>query len=126
MMKIMVFLCLLGVLLLCSCAIGKKTLALKDTLNLEIRKLDGKPYLKMSGLVLHSALAAKEIHIERNGNILSIKIELGRAKKGMTGNFEYVFPIPEDVKVAVFGEEQKQVWSRATSERQQGPQMQEQ
>lgn len=104
-------------LFLNSCVFGftqGKILELQDVqhFDLEILSESDPLTIKISGLAFHSALAVKDMRLEKKEHEIQIMIFLSLAKKGMSGSFEYVLQLPHDIDIVTFGKESKVIWNR--------------
>lgn len=68
--------------------------------------------ITISGLAFHSALAVGDIDEQVNDHILTVKIHLVLARKGLSGRFKYKLNIPDDVSEVQFGEKGTTIWRR--------------
>src|SRR5438477_6988373 len=98
----------------CYCVRDKDrmVLELKDTQNFQVSVIRERNELQISGLVFHSALAVEKITTERQGQDIVVEVQLVRARKGLSGSFNYTFAVPADVSRVLFGKERKEIWRR--------------
>lgn len=68
--------------------------------------------LKVSGLAFHSALGVVGYKTERVSQVLWLRIELALVKPGVSGSFEYLLPVGQDINEIRFGNEGKVIWIR--------------
>lgn len=90
------------------------TLEYRDVQFFAIReiKTNGNITLKISGLAFHSSMAVKKTEVITEGNIENVFVYLTPAKKGLSGNFELEFSVPNDIDKVQFGPDKRLIWKR--------------
>ena len=96
----------------CGCEEDKMVLELKDVQNFQAVEKRDASELQISGLAFHSALAVKKITEERQGQDLIVELHLVRARKGLSGSFNYTVGLPARVNRVLFGKDRKEIWKR--------------
>jgi len=96
----------------CGCDEDKMILELKDVQNFQVVEKRDASELEISGLAFHSALAVKKMIMESHGQDLVVELHLVRARKGLSGSFNYTVTAPAEVKRVLFGKERKEIWKR--------------
>jgi len=72
---------------------------------------DGKPALKLQGLVFHSSLAVDHIDYRREGDTIQIDVYLTPTRKGVSGSFSLTVPL-EGAQRVLFGPTRTQIWPK--------------
>src|ERR1051326_4629140 len=100
-------------LLLCLCGCDDKMiLELKDIQNFQAVEKRETSELQISGLAFHSALAVTKMATERQGQDLIVELHLARARKGLSGRFDYTVSLPNGVDRVLLGKDRKEIWKR--------------
>ena len=76
----------------------------------EVQLRDGKPELKIGGLIFHSAIVAEHIRVVQEGSTARILIGMGLTRPGKSGRFEVRVPLSENVERVVFGSAGNELW----------------
>jgi hypothetical protein len=71
------------------------------------------PTLELSGLAMHSAMTVGDIVVDTKADSASVLVHM-KSPPGSTasGSFEFVYPVPDHVKVVYFGTDGTPVWKR--------------
>ena len=83
----------------------------------EVQLRDGKPVLKIGGLIFHSAIVAEEVQVVYEGHTARILVEMALTHRGKSGRFEVVVPLSGNVERVVFGSAGNELWNSESSGR---------
>jgi len=83
----------------------------------EVQLRDGKPVLKIGGLIFHSAIVADDVRVIHEGPTARILIEMALTHPGKSGRFEVIVPLSDSVERVVFGSAGNELWNSETSGR---------
>lgn len=86
----------------------------------ELHLRDGKPELKISGLIFHSAIVAEDVRVVHEGHTARILIEMALTRPGKSGRFEVTLPLSGNVERVVFGSAGNELWNSDSSGRSSG------
>lgn len=103
------------VLLITACnASDSMILEYKDVQSIKATEIpDRTPLaLKISGLVVHSALSVEKITTTAEGSSLIVYVHLAIARPGLSGRFERELPVPDSINEVRFGNENVVIWKR--------------
>ena len=81
----------------------------------EVQLSDGKPVLKIGGLIFHSAIVAEDIRVVQEGCTARILIDMALTSPEKSGRFEATVPLSDNVERVVFGLAGKELWCRKSS-----------
>jgi len=76
----------------------------------EVQLRDGKPELKIGGLIFHSAIVAENIRVVQHGSTVRILIDMALTRPGKSGRFEVTVPLSDSVERVIFGSAGNEVW----------------
>lgn len=76
----------------------------------EIQLRDGKPVLKIVGLIFHSAIVAEDLRVVQEGSTARILIEMALTRPGKSGRFEVTVPLSDNVERVIFGSAGNELW----------------
>jgi len=76
----------------------------------EVQLRDGKPELKIGGLIFHSAIVAEHIRVVQEGSTARILIGMALARPGKSGRFEVTVQLSDNIERVVFGSAGNEVW----------------
>lgn len=76
----------------------------------EIQLRNGKPELKIRGLIFHSAIVAEDLQVVQEGSAARILIEMALTRPGKSGRFEVTVPLSDNVKRVIFGTAGNELW----------------
>lgn len=76
----------------------------------EVQLRDGKPELRIGGLIFHSAIVADDIRVVQEGCTTWILIDMALPRPGKSGRFEVTVPLSDNVERVVFGSERNELW----------------
>lgn len=81
----------------------------------EVQLRDGRPELKISGLIFHSAIVAEHIRVVQQGSTVRILIDMALTRPGKSGRFEVTVPLSDNVERVVFGSAGNELWRDKSS-----------
>lgn len=76
----------------------------------EVQLRDGKPELKIGGLIFHSAIVAEHIRVVQEGSTARILIDMALTHPGKSSRFEVTVPLSDNVEHVVFGSAGNELW----------------
>ena len=87
----------------------------KDVINLQIEEnfsKNSKGIIKVSGLIMHSAMAVEKIEELADSKSKTLLITLVPTRKSLSGSFEYEVSVESNINVIYFGKEKIEIWKR--------------
>src|SRR5947207_3424183 len=99
-------------LVCCSCDKDTMILELKDVQNFQCTEKQQATALQISGLAFHSALAIEKMTSKRRDQDLIIELHLVRARRDLSGSFDFNIPVPTGVTRVLFGKERREIWKK--------------
>ncbi|MES2264559.1 MAG: hypothetical protein V4724_39175 [Pseudomonadota bacterium] len=79
---------------------------------IEEKNMDGSPVLRIKGLIFHSAISVKKVHIQKNGDTTSVLIAMTPAMPGLSGAFDISIPLAGNVNTVLFGKAGAPIWRK--------------
>ncbi|MDT3739866.1 MAG: hypothetical protein RO257_10255 [Candidatus Kapabacteria bacterium] len=80
-------------------------------LQIIVMKENGKNYIEISGLCMHSSMNIDKVQHKEDGNSLYVQVYLTlRRRVGSSGNLKEKIEISENVKNVYFGKNKKLIW----------------
>ena len=83
----------------------------------EVQVRDGKPELKIGGLIFHSAIVAEDIRVVHEGPTSRILVAMALTRPGKSGRFELTVPLSADTERVVFGKADNVLWRSESGRR---------
>jgi hypothetical protein len=78
---------------------------------LKAERLEVTHAVRVSGLVLHSALAVKDIRLSSAGEFIDVDLDLISGERAPSGSFEFVVFLKPETRAIRFGQDRVIVWS---------------
>jgi hypothetical protein len=95
--------------------LGERKLSYTDTAYFKVDPLTNANAIRISGLVMHSAFAVKDIRFSAKGDTIDIDLILAFGKNAPSGSFDFVvFLMPQTKKVRI-GADRVIIWNKGVS-----------
>jgi hypothetical protein len=107
-----IFIILIAVVLFSLFVVNHQRARSTDVADLKVEKLHDINGVRVSGLVMHSALAVREIKFSCSAESVDVDLILAYGSKAPSGSFDFVvFPKPE-TKFIRFGKDRATIWTK--------------
>jgi hypothetical protein len=102
---------------LCASALScsRQILEARDVANFRVVETNSPsaPTLKLSGLAMHSAMTVGDIVVDTKADSAAVLVHMKSPPVSTaSGSFEFVYPVPDHIKVVYFGMDGTPVWRR--------------
>ncbi len=94
------------------CNLGFRRIKATDVGGLVAEKIAGANGIRISGLVMHSALSVHGIKLSCEADSIDLDLILVRGDKAPSGSFEFVVFLRPQTKRIRFGKDRVTIWSR--------------
>ena len=103
--------CSLISILLAGC--NHAPLGVKDIISFQVQIIESSPVkIKLTGLAAHSSLAVSDVTLTQSDDTIHVLVNMTIARKGASGNLDYVLSIPDSVNTVTFGDNKSVIWTR--------------